>query len=338
MTLPAGLRERMTLPVVCAPMFLISNPALVIAARQAGFLGAFPRQNTRTRPEFESWLREIHDSVTLWEEATGGTAGPLAVNIPTTLPPDEMTADLDLCVRFGVDVVITSVGKPDVITDLAHDRGLLVHHDATSIAFAEKAVAAGVDGLNCIGAGGGGHSGTMSHLALIPRVRAMFDGTISLAGAVSTGAAVRAAEVLGADLAFMGTRFTATVEAGADPRQKRWIVEGSATSLRYTAKVNGVPANWMLDSLVSHGINVDTISESVPRGHEHLPVGVRPWRDLWSAGQGIELIDDVPTVAELARRLAAEYVAACRVSDHADVAHTLLTRPTDESLRERNST
>lgn len=335
MTVPDGLRSRMTLPVVCAPMFLISNPALVIASRIAGFIGAFPRQNTRTREEFEAWLREIRDGVARWEEGTAGTAGPLAVNIPTTLPRDDMTADLDLCARYGVDIVITSVGKPDVITPLAHDRGLLVHHDATSIVFAEKAIAAGVDGLNCIGAGGGGHSGTMSHLALIPRVRAMFDGTISLAGAVSTGAAVRAAEVLGADLAFMGTRFAATAEAGADPRQKQWIAEGSAAGLRYTPKINGVPANWMLDSLAFHGIDVDALPEPVGRGHEHLPDGVRPWRDLWSAGHGIELIDDVPPVSELARRLAAEYIAACDVPGHVEAAHALVAKGTGEAAHER---
>jgi nitronate monooxygenase len=310
MTLPDGIRQRMALPVICAPMFLITSVDLVIAARRNGLMGAFPRQNTRERSEFEDWLRRIV-AAAQEDAAAGRPVGPLAVNIPTTLERDDMIADLDLCARYGVDVVITSVGKPHEITPLAHDRGLLVFHDATSVRFADKAIEAGVDGLNCIGAGGGGHSGTVSHLALIPRIRAMFDGTIALAGAVSTGAVVRAAEILGADLAFMGTRFAATVESGADERQKRWMVEGGSVDLAYTAKVNGVPANWMLASLRDRGVELEAIVEPVARGHAHLPEGIRPWRDLWSAGQGIELIDDVPTVDELVTRLRGEYLAAC---------------------------
>jgi len=325
MSLPTRLARRMTLPVVCAPMFLISGPELVIAARDAGFVGAFPRQNVRTRAEFADWLVQIHDGAQRGEEITGRPAAPLAVNIPTTLPLEELTADIELCARHGVDIVITSVGKPDVVTRIAHDHGLLVHHDATSVPFAQKAIEAGVDGLNCIGAGGGGHSGTLSHLALIPRLRSMFDGTISLAGAVSTGGAIRAAEVLGADLAFVGTRFAATVESRAHDSQKEWMVRGDARRLRYTAKVNGVPANWMLDSLESHGIDIDRYPEATGRGHDHLPDGVRPWRDLWSAGQGIELIHDIPTFAELAARLADEYTVASHTPDRRAAAAALLT-------------
>jgi nitronate monooxygenase len=324
MTLPDSISARMGLPVICAPMFLISNPALVIAACTAGVLGSFPMQNTRSREEFEAWLREITETLATWAAETGGTPGPLGVNIPTTLPLEEIGAGLDLCARYGVDVIITSVGKPTEVTRMAHDRGLLVHHDVTSLLFAEKAIAAGVDGLNCIGAGGGGHSGTVSHLALIPKVRTMFDGTVSLAGAVSTGAAVRAAEVLGADLAFMGSRFAATVESMADDQQKAWMVSGTSADLRYTAKVNGVPANWMLASLVERGIDIDALPEPQSRGHDHLPEGVRPWRDLWSAGQGIELIDDIPTVAQLVERLTTEYLVACAAPDRAEAAARVL--------------
>lgn len=324
MTLPEIISRRLSLPVVCAPMFLISGPELVVAARHAGFVGAFPRQNARTSEQFASWLCQIRDAGQTTKDLVGREPGPLAVNIPTTLPPEQLAADLDTCARFGVDIVITSVGKPDVVTRLAHDRGLLVHHDATSVLFAEKAIAAGVDGLNCIGAGGGGHSGTVSHLALIPRVRAVFDGTISLAGAVATGAAVRAAEVLGADLAFVGTRFAATVESRAHRLQKEWIISGDSRRLRYTAKVNGVPANWMLDSLEHHAIDLDELPEPARRGHEHLPEDVKPWRDLWSAGQGIDLIDDAPEMSELARRLAVEYLAACDAPDRRSAAAALL--------------
>jgi len=329
MALPETIADRIALPAICAPMLLVSGPELVIEARKGGLVGAFPRQNARTREEFTDWLAMNRDELAAWSDATGGIPGPLAVNVPTKLEPEEMAAELDLCAANGVDIVITSVGKPDAITRLAHERGILVWHDATSIAFARKAIDCGVDGLNCIGAGGGGHSGTVSHLALIPKVRAIFDGTISLAGAVSTGAAIRAAEVLGADLAFLGTRFTATRESRADPQQKAWIVSGDTTRLRYTAKVNGVPANWMLDSLESRGIDVDALPEPVTRGTDHLPDGVKPWRDLWSAGQGIDLIDDIPAVAELVERLSAEYLAACAAPDRAaEVAARIGTRVT----------
>lgn len=330
MALPDRIARRLALPVVCAPMFLISTPELVIAACTAGLVGALPRQNSRTSEEFETALRTIGDALMAFR-SDGGTPGPIAVNIPTTLPRDEMISDLDTCARFGVDIVITSVGEPSVITELAHDRELLVHHDATSLRFAEKAIAAGVDGLNCIGAGGGGHSGTISHLALIPRVRAMFDGTVSLAGAVANGAAVRAAEVLGADLAFVGTRFAATRESGAHPLQKEWIVSGDSRSLRYTDRVNGVPANWLLPSLERYCLSVDDMPVPTRRGTDHLPAGVTPWRDIWSAGQSIELIDDVPSTNDLVRRLAAEYVAACATPDHVVSARTLI--PEDSAGR-----
>lgn len=323
MPLPKRLSARLSLPVVCAPMFHISGPDLVSAARRAGFIGAFPRGNLRTRRAFADWLARIANDAAQAEAESGLPVGPLAVNIPTSWPADRLAAELDLCERWGVDVIITSAGKPDVITSLAHDRGLLVHHGVTSIAFAEKAIAAGVDGLNCIGAGGGGHSGTMSSLALIPRIRQLFGGTISLAGAVSTGEAVRAAEVLGADLAFVGSRFAATEESLADPQQKEWMVDGDVLRLQYTSKINGVPANWMLDSLEAHGIDLKALPQ--PQGREcQLPAGVRPWQHLWSAGHGIDLITDIPSVAVLARRLAAEYLAACATPDRADAARAFL--------------
>lgn len=323
MAIPHTLAERLALPAICAPLFLISTPELVTEARKGGLVGALPRQNARTQGEFDSWLSTMSRMLDEWSNSTGITPGPLAVNVPTTLPPDELRRELELCARNNVDVIITSVGKPTEVTRIAHDLGMAVHHDVTSIEFAEKAIEAGVDGLNCIGAGGGGHSGTISHLALIPRIRRMFDGVVSLAGAVATGSAIRAAEVLGADLAFIGTRFSATIESGADPLQKEWLASGTSRDLSYTRKVNGIPANWMLASLRHHGIDLDELPEPEGRGHAHLPDGVTPWRDLWSAGQGIELIDDIPTAEEVIRQLAEEYVAACAVPDRSASARRL---------------
>ena len=218
-----------------------------------------------------------------------------------------------LCAKYGVEIIISVGGDPTELVARVHDFGGKVFHDITSLRFAEKAIAAGADGLNCIGAGGGGHSGTISHLALIPRIRAIFDGTIVMAGAVSTGAVIRAAEVLGADLAYLGTRFIATQEADAPDAYKQLLVSQTSTDLIYTGDVAGVPANWMIESIRQVGLDPENLPKPLGRGmrHDHLPEGVTPWKNLWSAGQGIDLIDDIPTVAELVARLRREYVAAC---------------------------
>lgn len=322
-TLPDRISRRLTLPIVCAPMFLISGPELIIAACRAGLIGALPRHNARTPEEFERQLGQISEAIAAIDDS-GVTPGPVAVNLHANAERAQLIADLDRCARHGVDIIITSLGEPTLITELAHERGLLVHHDITTLRFADRAISAGVDGLNCIGTGGGGHSGTVSHLALIPRVRSIFNGTISLAGAVASGGAVRAAEVLGADLAFVGTRFAATAESAAHPLQKQWMVEGDARSLQYSDRINGVHANWLTASLERHGIHVEELPRPAGRGSGHLPDGVAPWRDLWSAGQGIELIHDIPSTAALARRLADEYIEACSRPDRTDGAARVL--------------
>jgi nitronate monooxygenase len=246
------------------------------------------------------------------------------VNISPTFGAEEFRAHLQACRRHGVSIVITSVGDPTANAPLIHDEGLLHWHDATSLRFAEKAAAAGVDGIVAIGAGGGGHSGLISHLAFIPQIRAMFDGTVVMAGAVTTGATVRAAEVLGADLAYMGTRFIATREAAAPEAYKAMIVEGTAADVIYTNGVNGLPAMWLKASIRATGMDPDNLPRLERRGTDHLPDGVTPWRDIWSAGQGIGLIPDVPSVADLVRQLQAEYVAACRIPDMAAAAQAAL--------------
>jgi nitronate monooxygenase len=238
------------------------------------------------------------------------------------MPPDDLAANMAVCKQYGIEIIISVGGDPTELTKHVHDFGGKVFHDITSQRFAEKAIAAGVDGLNCIGAGGGGHSGAISHLALIPRLRAMWDGTLVMAGAVSTGAVVRAAEVLGADLAYLGTRFIATREADAPDEYKELLVSQTSTDLAYTGDIAGVPANWMLESIRRVGLDPDNLPKPLGRGmrHDHLPAGVTPWRNLWSAGQGVDLIDDVPTVAELVRRLRREYVAACEAPSLVEAA------------------
>ena len=207
MSLRTDVRGQLILPVICAPMFLVSTPELVLEACRAGVMGALPRQNVRTFEQFDAWLTIISEGLAKTKaETPGQRLGPLAVNLATRMPPDELAQHLELCRRHGVTTIISAAGDPTELVARVHDFGGVVFHDVTSLRFAEKAIRAGADGLTCIGSGGGGHSGTLSHLALIPQIRSMFDGLIIMAGAVSTGAAVRAAEVLGADALLESSR------------------------------------------------------------------------------------------------------------------------------------
>lgn len=315
MALDADIRSSLTLPAICAPMFLVSGPDLVGEACKAGLVGALPRQNARSFGEFEGWLKSIRAALAQHADSTGQPAGPIAVNLATRVPEDELGKHFDLCERHGVQIIITVGGDPTALIGRAHDAGLRVFHDVTSLRFAEKAIAAGADGLNCIGAGGGGHSGTLSHLVLIRAIRAIYDGTIVMGGTVSDGATIRAAEMLGADLAYLGTRFIATVESLAPQAYKELLVSQTSSDLIYTDKIAGVAANWLLQSLRDVDLDPDDLPQPLGRGmrHDHLPAGAQPWKTIWSAGQGIDLIHDIPTVKELVERLRGEYAAACRI-------------------------
>ncbi|WP_157220707.1 NAD(P)H-dependent flavin oxidoreductase [Flavisphingomonas formosensis] len=322
MALAPDLRAAMVLPAICAPMMMVSGPELVGAACRAGIMAGLPRHNARSAQEFGGWLDALRRSFDDHREThPDAPAGPLAVNLINARPLDELIADLDLCFAHGVQLFITAMGNPTDLTRAIHDRGGTVFHDVTSLRFAERAIAAGVDGLVCIGSGGGGHSGTLNALAFLPRVRALWEGTIIFAGAVSDGAAIRAAEILGADLVYLGTRFIATREARADDAYKAMLVDSGVGDLVYTDRISGVPANWLAPSLARQGLDPANLPVSPgPRRHDHLPEGVRPWRELWSAGQGIETIRDVPDVAELVTRLRRDYVAACATPDWRDRA------------------
>jgi nitronate monooxygenase len=325
MGLPQEIRDRLTLPAVAAPMFLCSGTELAAAACEAGIVGSLTRNHCRDMEEMEEQLKTVTDRVARFRDANPGRKiGPLAMNITPHFGLDELRAHMQVCRRYGVQIIITSVGNPTETAPVIHDEGLLHFHDATTLRFAEKAIAAGVDGIIAIGAGGGGHSGIISHLAFIPQIRAMFDGTVVLAGAVSTGAVIRAAEILGADLAYLGTRFIATHEAAAPDAYKSMIVDGGTPDVLYTDGVNGMSAMWLKASLKSAGLDPDRMPKLEKRGTDHLPEGVKPWREIWSAGQGIGLIKDIPTVAELVRRLEEEYVAACAIPDMAKAATAAL--------------
>jgi nitronate monooxygenase len=302
-------------------MFRVSSPALVREACKGGLVGALPRQNARDLETFDAWLGQVGEALNVHAgENPDARIGPVAVNL-SRLPDDQITDHLAVCRKHGVEIIISAMGDPTELIRRVHGWGGKVFHDVTNMRFVEKAIAAKADGLTCIGSGGGGHSGQISHLAFIPRVRAMFDGTIVLAGCVGTGAAIRAAEILGADLAYLGTRFIATEESNAPDEYKQMLVSSSARDLIFTAKVAGTAANWLRPSLELYGLDPDNLPDPAPgERRPELPEGARPWATLWSAGQGIELIDDIPPAAELILRLRREYVAACQVPDMAEVA------------------
>jgi len=298
-------------------MMMVSGPELVAAACIAGLMAGLPTHNARDIEEFAVWLTQIEERLKRAAVSTeSAPPGVLAVNLSGRRAEQEIDAYLALCAQHGVEVIISAMGNPAALTARAHARGMKVFHDVVTIAHAEKAIGAGVDGLTCIGAGGGGHSGTLSHFAFIPRVREMFAGTIILAGAAANGAAIRAAEVLGADLCYLGTRFIATAESRAPAAYKQMLVTAGASDIIYTPRISGVAANWLKPSLQDRGLDPDNLPvASGPRVHAHLPPDLRPWLDIWSAGHGTELIRDIPSVANVVARLRTEYVAACELSD-----------------------
>lgn len=294
-----------------APMFLCSGVDLVVEGCKAGLIATLTRNHCRTDDEFEAQIVATVGQLAAFREShSGAPIGPLAANLSLRMDREGLRNSLDICRRHGVEIVVTAAGDPAALTAEVHDWGGLVFHDATSMRFAEKAIEAGVDGIIAIGAGGGGHSGNISHLTFIPQVRAIFDGVIVAAGAIAHGSAIRAVEILGADLAYIGTRFIATKESLAPDEYKQLLLSQTSADLVYTSAVNGVPAMWMLESMRRRGVRLDELLKGILPALEAIPVSVKPWRDLWSAGQGIGLIDDIPRAADLIARLKAEYVQA----------------------------
>lgn len=303
-------RSTLSLPAICAPMFFVTGPDLVREACLAGLVGVVPRHNARTLEQFESWLEAIQ-AARKQALARSAKVGPLAVNVGAKLPAADINNTLQLAADYGIDTVISVGGGPREVVRFAHAKSMGVLHDVVSLDFAKKAIDQGVDGLIAIGSGGGGHSGRLSHLALIEKIRTTFKGPLVMAGGISTGTGVRAAEILGADYAYMGTRFIATKEANAPAEYKQMLVDSTSEDLVYTPDITGVPANWLKPSLLRCGIDIETLAKHGAGRFDHLPNDIRPWRDIWSGGQGIDLIDDIPDVATLVARLVREYQSAC---------------------------
>lgn len=308
MALPELFRGRVSLPVVGAPMFLVSRPQLVIAQCKAGIPGSFPTLNARPIEMLDQWLTEISEAL-----KNDPKAAPYGANLIVHKTNTRLAADLELVVKHKVPFVITSVGEPSEIVKHIHGYGGIVFHDVTTLRHAQKAIQAGVDGLILVSAGAGGHAGTMSPFALVAEVRRIFAGTILLAGALSNGAQVKAAQLMGADMGYMGTRFIATKEAAADDQYKDMIVQSAMADIIYTPYFSGVPANYLKTSITARGLDpakVSGVREGANLGIDERPDEFKAWRDIWSAGHGVGTIDDVPSVADLVARMRREYDAA----------------------------
>lgn len=307
MSLPALLEQRLRLPVVAAPMFLVSNPQLVLACCNNGIVGSFPALNQRESSGFKDWLEEI-------EAGRSDTAAPYAVNLVVHGSNPRLQADLAICVEQRVPIVITSLGAVKEVVDAVHSYGGLVFHDVTTRRHAEKAAEAGVDGLIAVAAGAGGHAGTWSPFALIAEIRQFFDKTLLLAGCLNQGHEILAAQLLGADLAYLGTRLIATQENAASPAYKQMILDAKAADIIHTPAVSGVPASFMRQSLELAGYDLKQLQNKgeVNYGEKLKPMDeeAKAWKTVWSAGQGVGNIRDLPSVEQLITRLDNEYRAA----------------------------
>jgi nitronate monooxygenase len=304
MSLPALLDQRLRLPVVAAPMFLVSTPPLVMACCNNGVVGSFPALNQRDSGGFKAWLEEIAAGL-------NADAAPYAVNLIVHGSNPRLQADLAICVEHQVPLVITSLGAVKEVVDAVHSYGGLVFHDVTTRRHAEKAAEAGVDGLIAVAAGAGGHAGTWSPFALLAEIRQFFDKTLLLAGCLNNGHEILAAQLLGADLAYLGSRFIATRESNADLAYKQMILNAQAADIVHTPAVSGVPASFMRQSLEQAGYDLKRLQDKgdINYGEKLKPMDeeAKAWKTVWSAGQGVGGIRDLPSVSELIARLDAEY-------------------------------
>ena len=304
MPIPIQFQGRLAIPAVAAPMFLVSNPDLVVEACRAGIIGTFPALNRRSSADYETWLVEIRERLDRIERETGRAPAPFGVNLIVHKSNPRLQADLEISIRHKVPLIITSLGAVKELVGAVQGYGGLVFHDVINMRHARKAAEAGVDGLIAMCAGAGGHAGLLSPFALIPEIRQFFPRTILLSGVMSTGRHIAAARMLGADLAYLGTRFIATRESAAQPGFKDMIVDTNANDIVYTAAISGVHGNFLRPSIDAVGVPADQLNATQQLNLDHEK---RAWKNVWSAGQGVGSIEDVPATAELCARLIREY-------------------------------
>ncbi|RBW48524.1 NAD(P)H-dependent flavin oxidoreductase [Marinobacter sp. F3R11] len=315
MSLPAFRKDSLSLPLVAAPMFLISGPELALACCREGIVGSFPALNQRTSEGFEDWLIEMNGNIgKLKEERPESSIAPYAVNLIVHRSNPRWQADLELCVKHQVPIIITSLGAASQVVDAVHSYGGVVFHDVTNQKHARKAAEAGVDGIIAVAAGAGGHAGTINPFVLVHELREVFDGIILLAGGLSHGEDILAAQALGADLAYMGTRFINTTESRAEDAYRNMIIESVSDDIIHTPAVSGIPANFMRQSLEAAGFAMDKLNQAgeINYGEKLKPVAdeAKAWKTVWSAGQGVSQIHDILTVSDLVTRLTEEYRSA----------------------------
>ncbi|MEJ2129969.1 MAG: nitronate monooxygenase family protein [Woeseiaceae bacterium] len=311
MTLPAALEGKLRLPLIGAPMYIVSNPDLVIAQCTAGIIGSFPALNARPQEALDGWIMQIKDALAEYSEAhPDELVAPFAVNQIAHASNPRLLADMEVCVRHEVPIIITSLRPPEEIVTAVHGYGGLVFHDVISMRHARKAIEQGVDGVIAVCAGAGGHAGPVSPFALLKEIRREFDGTIILSGSMSCGADVLAARALGADLAYMGTRFIATAEANAKSEYKEMIVASACEDITYTPVFTGVHGSYLKDSIRNAGLDPDNLPEgdrSAMDFGKNDVTEAKAWRDIWGAGQGVGNIDDILPARELVLRMEQEY-------------------------------
>ncbi len=314
MSVPAVLKGRLSLPVIGSPMFIVSGPELVIAQCKAGIVGSFPALNARPAEVLEQWLQRITTELDDYRaQNPGKPVAPFAVNQIVHHSNDRLMHDMQVCVKYKVPIIITSLRAPNEVVQAVHSYGGIVLHDVINVRHAKKALEAGVDGLILVCAGAGGHAGTLSPFALVSEVRQFFDGPIALSGSMSNGRQILAAQAMGADFAYMGTRFIATQEANAVPEYKQMLVDSVASDIVYSSLFTGVHGNYLKPSIAKAGMDPDNLPEGDKTTMSFGSGGAsksKAWRDIWGSGQGIGLIQDVPPVAELVARMKQEYDAA----------------------------
>jgi len=310
MSLPAVF-DKLRLPVVGAPLFIISNPKLVIAQCQAGIVGSMPSLNARPASQLDEWLAEITETLASWDRAhPEQLAAPFAINQIVHKSNDRLEHDMQACARYKVPIVITSLGARTDVNEAVHGWGGVVLHDIINNFFARKAIEKGADGLIAVAAGAGGHAGVKSPFALVQEIREWFDGPLALAGAIATGGAVLAARAMGADLAYIGSAFIATDEARASQAYKQAVVDGNSDEIVYSSLFTGVHGNYLKTSVRAAGLDPDNLPESDPSKMNFGGDAKKAWKDIWGCGQGIGAVKQVLPTAALVQRLAAEYAQA----------------------------
>jgi nitronate monooxygenase len=308
MALPAILKDNLSLPLIGSPLFIISNPDLVIAQCKAGIVGSFPALNARPAEMLEQWLIRITEELAIYNAANPDKpAAPFAVNQIVHASNDRLQHDLDLCVKYKVPIIITSLGARPELNDAVHSYGGITLHDIINNRFARKAIEKGADGLIAVAAGAGGHAGTLSPFALIQDIRQWFDGPLILSGSIATGSSILAAQAMGADLAYMGSAFIATREANAEAAYKQMIVDGNADDVVYTNLFTGVHGNYLKPSIVAAGLDPDNLPVSDPSKMNFGSGRTKAWKDIWGCGQGIGAVHEVLPAADLISRLRQEY-------------------------------